>query len=358
MAEADAVACDLTKYSTCGGCAAKLNPSRLESALRDLKIPTGPDVLVGTDTNDDAAVVRLNGDIALVQTLDYVTPMIDDPYLFGQVAAANALSDVFAKGGRPLTAMNICNFPEQLPGESILAILQGGLSKITEAGALLVGGHTIKDAELKYGLSVTGLIQPSRIVRNSTLQPGDKLVLTKRIGTGVMITGFRKGVVTKEALERVVKNLLTVLNRTASETMMEFEPHACTDVTGFGLAGHSLWMVKSARVGVRLFVDRVPFCPESLDLVRNGVKTGVTDGNKNLVANYVRVTGGVLPEQEALMYDPQTSGGLFIGVSARKADELVSRLHDRGVSDATIVGEVFESPEPVIELANSRGGVA
>jgi selenide, water dikinase len=343
--------CDLTKYSTCGGCAAKLSPSRLTAALRGLEIRTTPDIIIGTDTNDDAAVIRLRDDLALVQTLDYVTPMLDDPFLFGQVAAANALSDVYAKGGRPLTAMNICNFPEQLPGETILAILKGGLSKIEEAGATLVGGHTIRDAELKYGLSVTGLIHPKNAVRNSTLRPGDKMVLTKRIGTGVMITGYRKSVVSAESLESVVKTLLTVLNKTASETMLEFEAHACTDITGFGLAGHALWMVRSAGVGMRLFMDRVPFCAESPALVRGGIRTGVTDSNRQLVADYVRVDEDVPAELESLMYDPQTSGGLFIGVSANRADALVAALKDRGVPDAAIVGEVFECPTPIIEFA-------
>jgi selenide, water dikinase len=347
-------ACSLTQYSTCGGCAAKLNPTRLSAALKGLRIPKRDDVLIGTDTNDDAAVIQISGDLALVQTLDYVTPMIDDPFLFGQVAAANALSDVYAKGGRPLTAMNICNFPEQLSGETILAILEGGLSKITEAGAALVGGHTIRDPELKYGLSVTGTIQPSKVVRNSTLRAGDVMVLTKRIGTGVIITGFRKGEITSEQLRGVVTSLLAVLNRTASETMQEFDPHGCTDVTGFGLAGHALWMVKGAHVGMRIFTDKVPFCADSLELVAKGIRTGVTESNRALVADFIKVDPGVPFEYEGLMYDPQTSGGLLIGVPERQAESLVRRLRDRGVSDAAIVGEVFESPQPVIELTSSN----
>lgn len=347
-------ACSLTQFSTCGGCAAKLSPTRLSAALEGLRIPKRDDVLIGTDTHDDAAVIQVSGDLALVQTLDYVTPMIDDPFLFGQVAAANALSDVYAKGGRPLTAMNICNFPEQLTGETMLAILEGGLSKITEAGAVLVGGHTIRDPELKYGLSVTGTIQPSKVIRNSTLRAGDVMVLTKRIGTGVIITGYRKGEVRPEALRDVVKSLLAVLNRTSSETMQEFETHGCTDVTGFGLAGHALWMVKGSHVGMRIFTDKVPFCGESLELVAKGIRTGVTESNRALVTDFIRTSPSLPFEYESLMYDPQTSGGLLIGVPERQAEALVRRLRDRGVADATIVGEVFESSKPIIQLTSSN----
>ncbi|HYP99577.1 MAG TPA: selenide, water dikinase SelD [Polyangiaceae bacterium] len=347
-------ACGLTQFSTCGGCAAKLSPTRLSAALEGLRIPKRDDVLIGTDTHDDAAVIQLSGDLALVQTLDYVTPMIDDPFLFGQVAAANALSDVYAKGGKPLTAMNICNFPEALSGETMLAILEGGLSKITEAGAVLVGGHTIRDPELKYGLSVTGTIQPSKVIRNSTLRAGDVMVLTKRLGTGVMITGYRKGAVSSEALRDVAKSLLAVLNRTSSETMQEFDTHGCTDVTGFGLAGHALWMVKGAHVGMRIFTDKIPFCAESLQLVAQGIRTGVTESNRSLVADFVQCGTSVPYEYESLMYDPQTSGGLLIGVPERQAESLVRRLRERGVADAAIIGEVFESPKPVIELTSSN----
>jgi len=289
-----------------------------------------------------------------VQTADYITPVVDDPFLFGQVAAANSLSDVYAMGGRPLTVLNLCNFPpDGLENKHFLEILKGGLSKTVEAGATLIGGHTVKDPELKYGLSVTGVIDPRKVVRNATPRVGDKLVLTKKIGTGVLITGFKQKRIGFDVLERAVQVMAT-LNKVAAETMMDFDPHACTDITGFGLTGHTLWMVKGANVGITLFVDRVPHFPESLEMIRQGVRTGVTQDNKALVADYIRLDHGVSAEEEMLMYDPQISGGLFIAVAADRAEALVHKLHERGVSDAAVVGEVFASPEPVIRVAHSR----
>jgi selenide, water dikinase len=322
--------------------------------LHELNIPRDENVIVGTETNDDAGVYKLSEDMALVQTADYITPVVDDPFLFGQVAAANSLSDVYAMGGRPLTVLNLCNFPpEGLENKHLLEILKGGLSKTIEAGAILLGGHTVKDPELKYGLSVTGVIDPRKVVRNATPRVGDKLVLTKKIGTGVLITGFKGKRIGFDVLERAVQ-VMTTLNKVACETMLEFDPHACTDITGFGLTGHTLWMVKGANVGITLYVDRVPHFPESLVMIKQGVRTGVTGDNKALVADYIRVDDGISPEEEMLMYDPQTSGGLFIAVAADRADALVQKLHERGVADAAVVGEVFDSPEPVIRITRHR----
>jgi selenide, water dikinase len=319
-----------------------------------LNIPQDENVIVGTETNDDAGVYRLSADLALVQTADYITPVVDDPFLFGQVAAANSLSDVYAMGGRPLTVLNLCNFPpEGLENKHFLEILKGGLSKTVEAGATLIGGHTVKDPELKYGLSVTGLIDPRKVVRNATPRVGDKLILTKKIGSGVLITGFKQKRIGFDVLERAVQMMVT-LNKVAAETMMDFDPHACTDITGFGLTGHTLWMVKGANVGITLFVDKVPHFPESLEMIRQGVRTGVTQDNKALVADYIRLDQGITAEEEMLMYDPQTSGGLFIAVAADRAEALVQKLHERGVSDAVVAGEVFASPEPVIRIAHNR----
>ena len=322
--------------------------------LHELNIPRDENVIVGTETNDDAGVYRLSEDMALVQTADYITPVVDDPFLFGQVAAANSLSDVYAMGGRPLTVLNLCNFPpEGLENKHFLEILKGGLSKTVEAGATLLGGHTVKDPELKYGLSVTGVIDPRKVVRNATPRVGDKLVLTKKIGSGVLITGFKQKRVGFDVLERAVQVMAT-LNKVACETMMAFDPHACTDITGFGLTGHTLWMVKGANVGITLYVDRVPHFPESIEMIKQGVCTGVTLENKALVADFIRLDAGVTTEEEMLMYDPQTSGGLFIAVAAERADALVQKMHERGVTDATVVGEVFQSPEPVIRIAHNR----
>ena len=322
--------------------------------LHELNIPRDENVIVGTETNDDAGVYRLSQDMALVQTADYITPVVDDPFLFGQVAAANSLSDVYAMGGRPLTVLNLCNFPPQgLENKYLLEILKGGLSKTVEAGATLLGGHTVKDPELKYGLSVSGVIDPRRVIRNATPRVGDKLVLTKKIGTGVLITGFKQKRIGFDVLERAVQVMAT-LNKVACETMLEFDPHACTDITGFGLTGHTLWMVKGARVGISLFVDRIPHFPESIEMIKQGVRTGVTLENKQLVADCICLDDGITSEEEMLMYDPQTSGGLFIAVAPDQADGLVRKLHERGMTDAAVVGEVFEAPEPVIRLARSR----
>jgi selenide,water dikinase len=322
--------------------------------LHELNIPRDEHVIVGTETNDDAGVYKLSEEMALVQTADYITPVVDDPFLFGQVAAANSLSDVYAMGGRPLTVLNLCNFPpEGLENKHLLEILKGGLSKTTEAGATLLGGHTVKDPELKYGLSVTGVIDPRKVVRNATPRIGDKLILTKKIGTGVLITGFKAKRISFDVLDRAVQVMVT-LNKVAAETMLDFEPHACTDITGFGLTGHTLWMVKGANVGITLYADRVPHFPESIEMIKQGVRTGVTLENKALVAEYLQLDSGITPEEEMLMYDPQTSGGLFIAVTADRADALVRKLHERGVADATVVGEVFESPDPVIRVARSR----
>jgi selenide,water dikinase len=322
--------------------------------LHELNIPRDANVIVGTETNDDAGVYRLSEDMALVQTADYITPVVDDPFLYGQVAAANSLSDVYAMGGRPLTVLNLCNFPpEGLENKHFLEILKGGLSKTIEAGATLLGGHTVKDPELKYGLSVTGVIDPRKVVRNATPRVGDKLVLTKKIGTGVLITGFKGKRIGFDVLERAVQ-VMTTLNKVACETMLEFDPHACTDITGFGLTGHTLWMVKGANVGITIYVDRVPHFPESIEMIKQGVRTGVTADNKALVADYIRLDDGISSEEEMLMYDPQTSGGLFIAVAADCAEALVRKLHERGVADAAVVGEVFDSPEPQIRIARNR----
>jgi selenide,water dikinase len=322
--------------------------------LHELNIPRDANVIVGTETNDDAGVYQLSEDLALVQTADYITPVVDDPFLFGQVAAANSLSDVYAMGGRPLTVLNLCNFPpEGLENKHFLEILKGGLSKTIEAGAMLLGGHTVKDPELKYGLSVTGVIDPRKVVRNATPRVGDKLVLTKKIGTGVLISGYKGKRISDEVLDRAVQVMVT-LNKIAAETMLEFDPHACTDITGFGLSGHTLWMVKGANVGITLYADRVPYFPESIDMIKQGVRTGVTLENKALVAEYLQLDHDITPEEEMLMYDPQTSGGLFIAVAPERAEALVHQLHERGVEDAAVVGEVFDNPEPVIRLAHSR----
>ena len=301
---------------------------------------TDPNLLVGFETGDDAGVYRLTDDLALVQTVDYITPVVDDPYLFGQVAAANSISDVYAMGGRPLTAMNLCNFPaKNIDRGSLRRILEGGFSKIKEAGATLVGGHTVRDDELKYGLSVTGLINPKRILTNAAARAGDHLVLTKPVGTGVIITGYRRGLADEDLLMRAV-NWMAALNRTACETMLEFDSHACTDITGFGLSGHALGMARGSNVRMRIRFNDVPRYDESLDLIGQGVATSVTGSNLQVVQDYLTFSGSFTDAEKGLVVDPQTSGGLLISLPADQAPKLVSRLRERGNQVAAVIGEV------------------
>jgi len=312
---------------------------------------TDPNLLVGFETGDDAGVYRLSDEVALVQTVDYITPVVDDPFLYGQVAASNSISDVYAMGGRPLTAMNLCNFPARnIDKASLRKILEGGFSKIKEAGATLVGGHTVRDDELKYGLSVTGLIHPKRILTNAAARPGDHLVLTKPIGTGVIITGFRRGLASDELLMRAV-DWMAALNRVACETMLEFDPHACTDVTGFGLSGHALGMAKGSNVRMRIRFKDVPRYEESLDLIGQGVATSVTASNMQAAGDFLTFSGNFTDEERWLIVDPQTSGGLLISLPADQAPTLVARLRERGNRVAAVVGEVVPADgRPGLEI--------
>ena len=312
-----------------------------------------PDLLVGFETSDDAGVFKLTETLALVQTVDFVTPTCDDPFLFGQIAAANSLSDVYAMGGRPINALNICCFPQEGVDDAVLAeILKGGHSKILEAGATLVGGHTVKDAELKYGLSVTGLIHPERILRNSTAKPGDKIVLTKKIGTGVIISGLKNDLIPLEQGDEALASMAT-LNKVACEVMLEIGVHACTDVSGFGLAGHVGEIAQGSKVSIELNLGAVPVYPVSIELFGRGLRTGVTLFNKQSAAGYVALERELPREREMILYDPQTSGPLAISVAAEKANDLVSLLREKGIKDAAIIGNVVESSEPRLFVTDS-----
>jgi len=302
-----------------------------------------PNLLVGFETSDDAGVYQLTESIALVQTVDFITPTCDDPVLFGQIAAANSLSDVYAMGGRPVNALNVCCFPQEGVDDSVLAdVLRGGLQKIHEAGAVLVGGHTVKDAELKYGLSVTGVVHPKRILRNSSCKPGDKIVLTKTIGTGVIVSGFKNDLITWEQAEPAMQSMAT-LNKVACETMLEVGVNACTDISGFGLAGHLSEIANGSKVRINLKLGSVPVYPISVELFGRGLRTGVTLSNKQSAGPSVTLENELPREKEMVLYDPQTSGPLAISVSAEKADLLVDLLRKRGVRDAVIIAEVAVS---------------
>jgi selenide,water dikinase len=309
-----------------------------------LKAKSDPNLLVGFETGDDAGVYRISDDLALVQTVDYITPVVDDPFQFGRIAAANALSDVYAMGGRPLTAMNLCNFPAKgIASADLARILEGGHAAIVEAGATLVGGHTVRDDELKYGLAVTGLIDPRRIVTNAGARPGDRLLLTKPIGTGALIGGRRRGRVADAVMERAV-GWMSLLNRSACEAMLEAGAHAATDITGFGFLGHALGMARGSGTLLRFVWNDLPRYEESLALIAEGIGTVTTASNAESAEPFTRFTGVWRDEERTLLADPQTSGGLLIALPAAAAPGLLRRLREAGMTAAAIVGEVETAP--------------
>jgi selenide,water dikinase len=318
--------------------------------LSELPVENDPRLLVGRETSDDAGVYRLSDDTALIQTVDFFTPIVNDPYDFGRIAAANALSDVYAMGGRPLTAMNIVCFPLSRLDKSILKeILRGGLEKIHEAGAALVGGHSIEDLELKYGLSVTGIVHPDRVLTNAGAQPGDALILTKPIGTGVLATAIKGGLLS-EAATRHATEVMATLNKAAAEAMTLHPVSACTDITGFGLLGHALEVAQASDVRIEIEADRVPLLPAVSDLAGMGLIPAGSYSNRNFCAHHVHVSGKVDPLLLDLLADAQTSGGLLIFLPRAAAPSLVADLHALGVVDAIIIGEVGPQGEGHILL--------
>jgi selenide,water dikinase len=293
---------------------------------------------------EDAGVYKLNEEMAIIQTVDFFTPIVDDPYQFGRIAAANSLSDVYAMGGRPLTALNIVCFPQDTMDISVLkAVLRGGLDKMHEAGVILVGGHSVEDPELKYGLSVTGVVHPEKVVFNSGARAGDRLILTKPLGTGIINTAIKADMTTKEAIEKVIKSM-SALNDTASEMMQEVGVNACTDVTGFGLLGHACEMIECSEVGMVINSSTVPYFHEAKELAEMGMIPGGLHRNRDFRKNMVDVSENVPRYLEDILYDPQTSGGLLISVPHEKAWMLLEKLHAGGVKEAVIIGEVVAEP--------------
>ncbi|MFY4777043.1 selenide, water dikinase SelD [Metabacillus sp. RGM 3146] len=332
----------LTSLSTKGGCGCKIGPSDLAEVIRSLPpAAADPNLLVGLDTSDDAGVYRLSDELALVQTVDFFTPIVDDPYSFGQVAAANAISDIYAMGGKPLTALNIVAFPIADLDKKVLAdILRGAGDKLKEAGATLVGGHSIEDKEPKFGLAVTGLVHPDKVRSNAGAMTGDKLILTKPIGVGILTTSIKRELLSEDEINRVT-GVMAALNKTAAEKMDAFDVHACTDVTGFGLLGHASEMAKGSKKGLNIYSDKVPILPRVRELAEQGVIPG---GTKN---NYRHLEGDVtFPEamdqiDQWILCDAVTSGGLLISVSPNDADALLHDLKTAGV-EAAQIGEVVE----------------
>jgi selenide,water dikinase len=307
-------------------------------------------VLVGTSTSDDAAAYRIDGQRCLLQTLDFITPVVDDPYQYGQIAAANSLSDIYAMGGRPLFALNIVCFPSRkLPLEVLSKILRGGHDKAREAGIEIIGGHSVDDAEPKYGLVVTGLVPPDRILTNAGARPGDMLVLTKPLGSGILTTALKKGRLDAEAGRRIV-HVMTTLNRAAAEALADLEVHALTDVTGFGLLGHLSEMLAGSQVGARVWASRVPVLEEVWPLVRAGVFPGGTTRNRERFERFVRWPAGVLEETKIVLADAQTSGGLLIAIAAKHLDTLLDRLSRAGTLAQAVIGEVIADQPGMVSV--------
>lgn len=306
-----------------GGCTAKLGPAALSRVLEKLPRPTDPNLLIGAESSDDAAVYRLTDDLAIVQTLDFFPPMLDDPYLFGQVAATNALSDIYAMGGEVKTALNIVCFPEEMDLNILGEILRGGSEKVLEAGGSLAGGHSIADQEVKYGLSVTGVVHPQRILANNTGKVGDHLILTKPLGVGLLCTAARLGQADHQAFQGAVKSM-TTLNKYAAQVAAKYRVHAATDVTGFGLLGHLHEMMRP-HLSARIFAHALPVLDTALDCADEFYLTAAGQRNRNF-ATQRAVLHGLTFAQEELLFDPQTSGGLLLAVEEADAQPLLEEL--------------------------------
>jgi selenide, water dikinase len=319
----------------------------LDSVLSKLPRQSDPHVLIGFDTADDAGVYQLTPDLALVQTVDFFTPIVDDPYTFGQIAAANSLSDVYAMGGKPISALSIVGFPNTGRDLDVLEkILQGGLAKMQEAGCSVIGGHSIGDEEIKFGYAVTGVVKPRGVWSNATARPGDRLVLTKRLGTGVISTALKKNRASEASVAASIESM-QALNRNASEVGLGFEVHAATDITGFGLLGHAREMAVASKVSLVIDSERAEFLPEALGYSREGFIPSGLKRNVEFLAGCVEFSVGIPEEIRNLLFDPQTSGGLLFAVAPGDAPRLVRALGERNIRTQEI-GQVVEKTRPLI----------
>ncbi len=327
----------LTHYTHGLGCACKIQPQNLEKVLQNLPLLSDINVMVGTETSDDATVYKLNNDLALVQTLDFFTPIVDDPYDFGAIAAANALSDIYAMGAKPVFALNIVGFPEDtLPLEILENILKGAHDKASEAGIPVLGGHTIEDPEPKYGMVVSGTIHPDKIIKNKGAKPGDVLILTKPLGTGILSTAIKRGLV-DDILKKEVTDIMSTLNKIASETMLNFNISACTDVTGFGLLGHLRELTRASKCNADIFFDRIPFIREVKSLATAGIIPGGTYNNLDFVKEDIDF-GSRTRTDQLLLSDAQTSGGLLVVIPEKESKQYLEKLKNAGIDNAAIIG--------------------
>jgi selenide,water dikinase len=356
----------LTETVKAGGCASKLSPAILDKVLGKLPRQADPNVLVGFDHADDAGVYLIGPSTALVQTVDFFTPMVDDPYTFGQIAATNALSDVYAMGGRPLTSLALVCFPEKADLAILERILAGGLSKMIEAGCSVIGGHSVRDEEMKFGYSVTGLIDPARVLTNGGAKAGDRLLFTKALGTGVIATAIKKKAAKQHWIDAAITSM-TTLNKKAAEVISggakqssaasdqrlttngHFIVHAMTDVTGFGLIGHAREIALASGISLRFHANRIPLLDGALDCVRAGHIPGGLKANREFAECVVSYEDGISEEMKTILFDPQTAGGLLISVASEDATELMRALNAAGVP-AVEIGEVLPSAKPLIAI--------
>jgi selenide, water dikinase len=318
--------------------------------LSRLELPSHRDLLVGINTGDDAGVFRLSDDLAIVNTVDFFTPVVDDPFTYGQISAANALSDVYAMGGVPRTALNIVCWPQTgLPGEMLAEIMRGGAEKAREAGVVIVGGHSVADEEVKFGMSITGVIDPRRIVRNVGALPGDALILTKPLGTGILMTAFKRDALPEDQYAAAVQ-AMTMLNAAAASAMLKYDVHAATDVTGFGLMGHALKMAEGSGVTIIFEESDLPLLPGVIELVRAEMIPGGGTRNREFYGPQMKIADEVADEMAEIAFDPQTSGGLLIAVPSEEATALLAELQSSNHRDAAIIGRVVERTESPLEL--------
>ncbi|MCX6255693.1 MAG: selenide, water dikinase SelD [Bacteroidia bacterium] len=339
---------DLLQMVEYGGCSAKISPKQLEEILKYLPLPEDPNILVDIDTHDDAGVYRVNDELALVLTTDFFPPVCSDPYEFGQIAAANSISDVYAMGGDPVLALNIMMFPAaKLPMEVYADILKGGFDKATEAGVRIIGGHTIDDFPPKYGLAVVGYIHPDKIITNAGARPGDSLILTKPIGTGIILAGQRLGMTSDNDVTEA-KRLMMILNKSGAEVMKKYNIRGATDITGFGLAGHALKMAKASRVSLHINMKKVPLIGDAYKLIDEGCIPGASFSNLEFAEKNTDFAPGLDYNLKMIAFDAQTSGGLLFCTPSDNEIKILADLKDAGLRDANVIGYITESKEKLI----------
>jgi selenide,water dikinase len=343
---------DLLQMVEYGGCSAKISPKQLEEILKYLPLPHDPNILVDIDTHDDAGVYRVNDDLALVLTTDFFPPVCSDPYEFGQIAAANSISDVYAMGGDPVLALNIMMFPaEKLPMEAYAEILKGGFDKATEAGVRIIGGHTIDDFPPKYGLAVVGYIHPAKIITNAGVKAGDSLILTKPLGTGVIMAGHRLNIASEEDLAEA-KKLMKLLNKSGADVMKKYNIRGATDVTGFGLAGHALKMAKASDVSIKLNMRSVPLIGNTYTLIDEGCIPGAAFRNLDYAEKDIDFASDLDYNLKMIAFDAQTSGGLLFAAPEGQIELIMTDLHNAGLENSTVIGYASDPSGKLITLGN------